>query len=508
MSSFVNLPEQKKTACDTILHHGSCLFTVKDHEMPIAPWSMLAQGVPLDRPADTTKRHLFRRHFARKTLLMSKRFWIILLLCILGLGGWYYVQHRQSEPGGTSKAGANGRQGGGGGRRGGYDPNASVPVVAGKVEEKNVPIYLDGLGTVQAYNTVTVKARIDGQLDKVAFTEGQDVKEGDVLAQIDPRPYQASLDQAIAKKAQDDAQLSNARLVLQRDKDLIEKKVLDQQSYDTQRFLVDQMVATVQADQAALDNARTQLDYTRITAPIAGRVGVRQVDQGNIIHASDTSGLVVITQLRPISVVFTLPEQNLQLIRDQYPAGDAQNKMQVVAVGRDNAGKLGDGTLAVIDNLIDQTTGTIKLKATFQNDDLRLWPGEFVNARLLLTTRENGLVVPASVVQRGPQGSYVFVIKDDQTVDVRPVKVAQTEDGISLIDEGLTVGETVVVDGQYKLQAGFEGRRVERRHQEWRPPSGKRHTRRARQGKREGESFADASTGDCHEPLKRAAVRR
>ncbi len=394
---------------------------------------------------------------------MSKRFWIIAFLCVLGIGGWYYVRHRQEAAGnaGSSRAGAastsaSGRSGGSGGHRGGSgpDPNMPVPVVAGKVEEKNVPIYLDGLGTVQAFNTVTVKARVDGQIDKVAFTEGQDVKEGDLLAQIDPRPFQAALDQAIAKKAQDDAQLANARLVLTRDKDLIDKKVLDQQSYDTQRFLVDQMVATVQADQAAIDNARTQLDYTHITAPLAGRVGVRQVDQGNIIHATDTGGLVVITQLHPISVVFTLPEQNLQSIRDQHPAGDAQNNMQVVAVGRDNTGKLGDGTLAVIDNLIDQTTGTIKLKATFQNDDLRLWPGEFVNARLLLTTRENGLVVPTSVVQRGPQGSYAFVIKDDGTAEMRAIKVAQDEDGQSLIDDGLKAGENVVVDGQYKLQAG------------------------------------------------------
>ena len=369
------------------------------------------------------------------------------------------MQGRHSADGanGAAAAGghgsAGGRRGGAGGR-GGTDPNTPVPVVAGTVEHKDVPIFLDGLGTVQAFNTVNVKARVDGQLEKVAFTEGQDVKVGDLLAQIDARPYQAMLDQAIAKKAQDEALLGNGQVVLKRDEDLISKKVLDQQTYDTQKFTVDQLAATVKGDQAAIDNAQTQVDYTRITAPLAGRVGVRQVDQGNLVHASDTSGLVVITQLHPISVVFTLPEQNFQLIRDNYPADPAKDPMTVVAVGRDNSGQLGQGTLAVIDNQIDPTTGTIKLKATFANENLRLWPGQFINARLLLTTRKGGLVVPAAVVQRGPQGSYAFVIKPDQTVEARPVKVAQTEDGLALIDEGLQAGEKVVVDGQYKLQAG------------------------------------------------------
>ena len=385
---------------------------------------------------------------------MSKRFWIILFIALLGAGGLVYLRHTREAAG--SAGGRPGAAGGGGGRRGGGGPGGDmpVPVIAGVVEERDVPIYLDGLGTVQAFNTVTVRARVDGQIDKVAFTEGQDVKEGDLLALIDPRPYQASLDQALAKKAQDEAQFSNARATLKRDEDLINKKVLDQQSYDTQRFLVDQLAATVKGDEAAVDNARTQLDYTRITAPLAGRVGVRLVDQGNIIHAGDAGGVVVITQVRPISVLFTLPEQNLQLIREQGPSSEAQNQMKVVAMGRDQKNRIADGVLAVIDNVIDQTTGTIKLKATFQNDDLRLWPGEFVNARLLLTTRERGLTVPASVVQRGPKGSYVFVIKDDKTVDTRPVKVAQTEDGVALLDDGVKAGERVVVDGQYKLQPG------------------------------------------------------
>ena len=385
---------------------------------------------------------------------MSKRFWYSLLAVVLILGVWGYVQHQRAASANGPDASASGHRGGPGGGRGAGGPNLPVPVVAGTVEKRDVPIYLDGLGTVQAFNTVTVKARVDGQLDKVAFTEGQDVKAGDLLAQIDPRPYQAQLDQANAKKAQDEAQVANARLVMKRDDDLLAKKVLDQQTYDTQRYMVDQLVATVQADQAAIDNARTQVDYTHIAAPLDGRVGVRLVDQGNLVHASDTGGLVVITQLRPISVVFTLPEQNFQEIRDNYPADPAKDPMKVLAVGRDNAGNLGDGTLAVIDNQIDQTTGTIKLKATFPNDDLRLWPGEFVNARLLLTTHKDGLTVPASVIQRGPQGTYAFVIKPDQTVELRTVKVAQIEDGRALIDEGVEAGERVVVDGQYKLQPG------------------------------------------------------
>ncbi len=384
---------------------------------------------------------------------MSKKAWIILLGVIVILGvGWHFQYQRRAAAGGQNAAG--GHRGGAGGRGGGLDLNMPVPVVAGAVERKDVPIFLDGLGTVQAFNAVNVKARVDGQLEKVAFAEGQDVKAGDLLAQIDARPYQALLDQAVAKKAQDEAMLGNGQLVLKRDEDLINKKVLDQQSYDTQRFMVDQLKATVQADQAAIESAQTQVDYTRITAPLAGRVGVRQVDQGNLVHAADAGGLVVITQLQPISVVFTLPEQNFQMIRDNAPQDPSKNPMTVYAVGRENSGQLGQGTLAVIDNQIDATTGTIKLKATFANDDLRLWPGQFVNARLLLTTRKGGLVVPAAVVQRGPQGSYAFVIKPDRTVEARNVKVAQTEDGLALIDDGLQDGEQVVVDGQYKLQNG------------------------------------------------------
>jgi multidrug efflux system membrane fusion protein len=325
-----------------------------------------------------------------------------------------------------------------------------VPVIEGKVQQKDVPIYLDGLGTVQAYNMVTIHVRVDGELKKVAFVEGQDVHAGDLLAQIDPDPFRTALEQAEAKKLQDEAQLANARLDLKRDADLYQQKIATQQTYDTQKALVDQLVATVQADEAAIDSAKVQLNYTTVVSPLDGRTGIRLIDQGNIAHAADTNGLVVVTQLKPISLIFTLPEQTLGQIQKVGPAHD----VAVVAVDRDNSTVLGQGTLAVIDNQIDTSTGQIRLKANFPNDDLRLWPGQFVNARLLLTTRKGGLVVPASVVQRGPDGPYAFVIKEDNTVEVRPIKVAQIEKAEALIDTGLKANERVVVDGQYKLQVG------------------------------------------------------
>jgi multidrug efflux system membrane fusion protein len=326
-----------------------------------------------------------------------------------------------------------------------------VPVVAGQVEQKDVPIYLEGLGTVQAFNTVTVHTRVDGQLDKVLFTEGQNVKAGDLLAQIDPRPYQATLDQAIAKKAQDEAQLANAKITLVRNTDLLAKKVIDQSDFDASRYQTDQFQAAVLADQAAIESAQTQLDYTQVKSPIDGRTGIRLVDVGNIIHAADPGGLVVITQLRPISVLFTLPEQDLQELLKQ---GGASGGLPVAALDRANTSSLGQGTLAVVDNEIDQATGTVKLKATFPNDDLKLWPGEFVNARLVLRTEKNATVVPASVVQRGPQGTYAYVIKPDKTVAMQAVTVGPTENGETLIESGLGPSQQVVVDGQYKLQPG------------------------------------------------------
>jgi membrane fusion protein, multidrug efflux system len=377
---------------------------------------------------------------------MSKRAILGIIGALVLLIAWWSFHHRAS----SNQSGSTGAPGSSG-RRGGFGAGGPVPVVAGKVEQKDMPIYLDGLGTVQAFNTVTVHTRVDGQLQQVLFSEGQDVKSGDLLAVVDPRPFQAALDQAIAKKAQDEAQLANAKVVLERNTDLLKKKVIAQQDFDASRYSADSLQAAVQADQAAIENARTQLDYTQVKSPIDGRTGVRLVDVGNIVHASDQTGIVVITQLHPISVVFTLPEQNLQEVLNQ---GGANGGLKVLALDRGNTSTLDEGALAVVDNEIDPTTGTVKLKATFPNNELKLWPGKFVNARLILTTRKDATVIPSSVVQRGPQGTYAYLIKPDKTVEMRPIKVAQTEGNLALVDKGLKPGEQVVVDGQYKLQPG------------------------------------------------------
>ncbi|HVM62057.1 MAG TPA: efflux RND transporter periplasmic adaptor subunit [Verrucomicrobiae bacterium] len=388
---------------------------------------------PVSRPPDPTARS---HDLERQAPVSLVNLTVIIGCVVLFIGLLWWVHHRAAV---AAQVAASA-----------HAAVPEVPVIEGRVQQKNVPIYLDGLGTVIAYNTVTVHVRVDGELKKVAFTEGQDVHAGDLLAQIDPDPFRTALEQAVAKKGEDEAALANAQLDLQRDADLYQQKIATQQTYDTQKALVDQLAATVKADQAAIDSARVQLNYTTVVSPLDGRIGIRLVDQGNIVHATDTNGLVVITQLKPISLIFTLPEQTLSQIRKV----GGSDGITVLAVDRDNSTILGQGTLAVIDNQIDVSTGQIRLKANFPNENLRLWPGQFVNARLLLTTRENGLVVPASVVQRGPDGPYAFVIKDDNTVEVRPVKVAQIEKDEALIDDGLKANERVVVDGQYKLQVG------------------------------------------------------
>ena len=327
----------------------------------------------------------------------------------------------------------------------------TVPVVAGTVNSSDVPIYLQGVGTVIAYNTVIVRSQIQGQITKINFTEGQTVKTGDLLAVIDPRPYQAQLDQANANRARDEAQLTNAQSNLKRYTTLGNQGWATPQLVETQTAQVGQLQAAIKADEAMISWAQTQLSYTQLTSPIDGVTGIRQIDIGNIIHPTDPNGLVVVTQVEPISVIFTLPETSLPQIQEQL----ADGALKVEAYSQDNTMKLDEGTLDFIDNEIVQTTGSVRLRANFPNKEHRLWPGQLVNAWLLLDTRQNGLTVSASAVQQGPQGPYVYVINTDSTVAVRPVKVAQVSNGQALIDSGLSAGEQVVVDGQYKLQPGI-----------------------------------------------------
>jgi membrane fusion protein, multidrug efflux system len=329
-------------------------------------------------------------------------------------------------------------------------PPPAVPVVAGTVHHGDVPIYLRGVGTVIAYNNVIVRSQITGQIVKIAFNQGQTVHQGDLLAEIDPRPYQAQLDQAIANRDRDQAQVVNAQANLGRYTSLQQKGYASTQLVETQNAQLAQLQAMVKSDEGVIEQAQTNLSYTKLTAPIDGVSGIRQVDIGNIIHPTDPNGLVDLTQVQPISLIFSLPQTDFVEIQQEM----AKGPLTVLAYGQDDKTKLDEGKLDLIDNQIVQTTGTIRLRASFPNAKHLLWPGELINARLLLETRHDGLTVPASAVQQGPNGSFVWVIGPDETVQTRPVTISQISEGQALVDSGLQANEKIVANGQYRLVAG------------------------------------------------------
>jgi len=343
---------------------------------------------------------------------------------------------------------------------GGNDPRSgaaranvaqTVPVSVSPAERRDMPYYLTGLGSVSAFYTDSIKSRVDGELTEVNFKEGQFVNKGDLLVVIDPRPYEVALEQAQATLFKDQASLRDAKLNYERYKGLLENSgAMSQQQVDTQAATVDQLEGMVRTDQAAIDNAKLNLVYCHITSPISGRVGLRLVDPGNIVHATDTNPLLVITQLQPIAVIFTLPEDQLPTVAQHM----AKSTLEVDAYSRDDQTKLATGKLLTIDNQIDQSTGTGRLKAVFDNKDNQLWPNQFVNIRLLLEIRKDSTIVPSAAIQRGPQGTYVFVAKGDNTVDIRPVTVAFTQDNLANLASGVAPGDVVVTDGQDKLQEG------------------------------------------------------
>jgi multidrug efflux system membrane fusion protein len=322
-----------------------------------------------------------------------------------------------------------------------------VPVLVTAAATSDVPVYLDAVGTIKALNTVTVSPQVDGKLLSVGFKEGDDVKKGDVLAQIDPTTYQAALDQAKAKKAQDEALLANAKLDLDRYEKLAATNAIGHQQSDTQKALVQQDEALVQSDQGAVESAQATLGYTTIVAPIAGRTGIRQVDEGNIVHASSTPAIVVITQIQPISVIFNLPQQNI----DQVNSAFAKGPLEVDSLHPDNNQVIEKGKLTVVDNQVDQTTGTVKLKAEFPNTGVALWPGQFVNVRLLIDTLKGVVTIPTGAVQRGPDGTFVYVVKDDNTASMRPIVVQKQDETQTVVKSGLAAGERVVTTGFVRL---------------------------------------------------------
>jgi multidrug efflux system membrane fusion protein len=361
--------------------------------------------------------------------------WILLLLAAVALGyfGWqrFHGEDQATAANNAQKAARN-----------------AVRVTVAPVEKTDFPVYLTGLGTVQGFNTVVVRSRVDGQIDKIGFKEGQLVNQGDLLAEIDPRPYQAALDQAKAKKEQDEANLANINLDLQRFIKLGE--FATRQQLDTQRSTVQQLTAQIAADAAAIYNAQTQLDYTAIKAPISGVVGLRQVDIGNIVNAATQTGIVTIAQIEPIAVIFTAPEEQLPYINE----AQAVQPLKTIAITTDGKKPLAEGTLAVVNNQVDSTSGTIRLKAVFENKDHALWPGQSVSTRLLVQTLKDATVIPDDAIQHGTEGLYAFVVNQDNKAELRKVKVSQSIDGRSVVDSGLSPGQQVITSGHFKIQNG------------------------------------------------------
>ncbi len=372
----------------------------------------------------------------------KNRWWVwLLVFAVIGYGCYRLYQFETTKKQAVTA------------KRAGAMRPSNIPVVAAAAHQGDMPVYLQGLGTVTAFNTVTVKPRIDGQLIAVNFHEGQFVHQGDLLAEIDPKPFQVALDQAQGQLAKDQATLKDAQVNLERDQELYNDKIIAKQQLDTQAATVQESQGAITSDQAAIDNAKLNLSYTRVTAPISGRVGLRLVDAGNMVHASDPNGLVIITQLQPISVLFSIPEDQLPEVLRKLHQGA---KLKTEAYDRDLTKKLADGTLVTVDNQIDQTTGTSRLKAVFPNTDFALFPNQFVNVKLWLDTKHGVIIVPATAIQRGPTGTFVYLVQDDNTVTVRAVKVGLTEGNDVSIDDGLQAGDKVVVDGAEKLAEGMK----------------------------------------------------
>jgi multidrug efflux system membrane fusion protein len=375
--------------------------------------------------------------------------WIVALAVLIAIGFWYFHGSRTStEAQGPGAAGGTGK---GQGRQGAGAGGFAVPVVVATAQRGDLPVYFEGLGTVTAFNTVTVHSRVDGQITKINFREGQFVHQGDALLEIDARPYQVQLEQAEGQLAKDQAQLRDVQVNYERFQLLFKEGVIPKQQLDTQGAQVGQFEGSIKGDQGLIDSAKLQLVYSRVTAPISGRIGLRLVDMGNIVHASDANGLLVITQLQPIAVIFALPQDQLPQVATKLQKGE---QLVVDAYDRDDTTKIESGTLLTIDNQIDITTGTYKLKAVFNNDKNLLFPNQFVNMHLLADVKKNLVIVPASAIQRGPQGTYVYVVQNGNTAKIQTVTIAQSTANNVGLSAGLNPGDAVVVDGQDKLQDG------------------------------------------------------